>query len=61
MQAKVGGTYQTYLDKVLSNGNSGKWKVDHLPVGPIRIVICFDNSNGDLVGSCFYRYGSHSS
>jgi hypothetical protein len=61
LQAKVDGTYYTYLDKVLSNGNSGKWKVDHLPVGPIRVMICFYNSNWDPVGTCFIRYGSHSS
>lgn len=63
LQADVysNGVYYNYLDKVLSDGYTGKWKVPStMPHVKIRLVICFYNSAWTYLGGCRYIYGYHS-
>ncbi len=61
LQAEVGGVFYTYLDKLVQDGYSGKWKVPStMPKVRIRFVLCYYNSNYDYVGGCQYIYGYHS-
>lgn len=60
MQAEVSGTYYTYLDKILQNNYSGKWKITGLPKGKVRLMLCFYDSGWNYIGGCNYHYGNHS-